>query len=164
MFVGTHELTIDSKNRLSIPYAVRSKLNPEKHGRCFYVLPGRRLGTLDLYPDLVFERGRQDTPASDRLSDEALAWLQFESSQTWLLDPDDQGRVLIPARLLKRAGLERDVVLIGVRDHMELWSKAAFEKFELERWTEYPAQRARAAEEIAKMRDAAAAQAARDAN
>ncbi|MFO0839679.1 MAG: hypothetical protein U1D55_14275 [Phycisphaerae bacterium] len=164
MFVGTYELTIDAKNRISIPFAVRTKLSPERQGRSFYVAPGRRLGTLALYPDLQFEKSREPLVDTDRLSDEGLAQQQFEYSQAWLLDPDDQGRVLIPARLMKRTGIEREVVMIGVRDHLELWSKAEFEKFEDAGWKNYPAQRARTAEELKIARDQAPTGAAGGAN
>lgn len=144
---GTYELTIDIKNRLSIPFAIRRKLNEERDGHAFYAVPGRRKGTLALYPEKYYERLRADLPADDSLSDEAYAYRQFEYSQSALLDPDGQGRVLIPERLLKKAGLDKDVVLIAVRDHLELWRRADFEAFEGGMWPEYPQQRAKAVAE-----------------
>ncbi len=145
---GTHELSIDSKNRLSIPFAIRRKLSEENDGQSFYAVPGRRPGTLALYPEKYYERLRANLPADDQLSEEAYAWRQFEYSQSALLEPDAQGRVLIPERLLKRLGLEKDVVLIAVRDHLELWRKADFEAFEAEMWSQYPQARARAMDEM----------------
>jgi MraZ protein len=141
---GTHELTIDNKNRLSIPFAIRRKLNEERDGHAFYVMPGRRKGTLALYPEKYYEQLRGEVPGDDSLSDEAYAYRQFEYSQSALLDPDSQGRVLIPERLLKKAGLDKDVVLIAVRDHLELWRQADFEAFEGGMWPDYPQQRAKA--------------------
>jgi MraZ protein len=147
-FTAAHDLVVDAKNRVSVPYAVRAKLDPERDGRAFYVLPGRRKGTLALYPDRYFERLCADVPPDGLLSDETYEWRQFEYSQTVLVDPDTQGRVLIPERLLKRAGLGREVVLAGVRDHLELWSRAEFQAFESEKWPRYPEVRAKAKQEI----------------
>ncbi|MBU0637619.1 MAG: hypothetical protein KKB50_02045 [Planctomycetes bacterium] len=147
-FVGMFELSIDTKNRLSIPYAIRCKLNPDTDGRAFYIVPGRRSGTLAIYPERYFEGLRANTPAADALSDETFEWRQFEYSQSALLDPDTQGRILIPERLLKRAGIERDATLIGVQDHLELWSRQEYHAFQDQRWPNYPQQRAKAMQEL----------------
>lgn len=144
---GTHELTIDAKNRLSVPFAIRRKLSEEFDGHALYVLPGRRSGTLALYPEKHFERLRRNDPADDRLSEDAYEFRQFEYSQCALLEPDGQGRVLLPERLLKRAGIDKDVVLIGVRDHLELWRREQFEQFEQAMWPEYLGRRSRAVQE-----------------
>jgi MraZ protein len=147
-FVGMFELTVDSKNRLSIPYSIRSKLNPDEDGRSFYVLPGHTPQTLVVYPDRYFERLRGSPPPLEDLSTDACEWRQFEFSQGALLDPDNQGRILIPERLLKRAGIGREVTLIGVQDHMELWGREQYEAFQDRTWPNYPQQRAKAAKEL----------------
>ena len=41
---------------------------------------------------------------------------------------DKQGRVLVPTPLRKSANLEKDVVLVGVQDHVEIWDKALWEE------------------------------------
>lgn len=163
-FAGTHELTIDGKNRLSIPFAIRRKLSEDRDGHSFYLVPGRRPGTLALYAEKYYERVRADLPGDDSLSDEAYAYRQFEYSQSALLGPDGQGRVLIPERILKRAGLGKDVVLIAVRDHLEIWRREDFEAFEGEMWPAYPQQRANAVQEmktLAATQDAAGSPASR---
>ncbi len=148
LLVGTHELVIDNKGRISVPYAIRAKLNPDVDGKSFYVLPGKRQGTLAIYADKYFEKLTVYAAPAGPLSDETFEWRQFEGSQTVLLDPDAQGRILIPERLLKRAGIGRAAVLIGVQDHMELWSPKEFAEFEEASWPDYPVRRARAAKEL----------------
>jgi len=145
---GTYELTIDAKNRLSIPFAIRRKLSEERDGHALYAVPGRRPGTLTLYPEKYYEALRANQAPDDSLSDDAYAFRQFEYSQSALLDPDDQGRVLLPQRLLQRVGLAKDVVLIAVRDHLELWRREDFEAFESGMWPAYPERRAKAIEEM----------------
>ena len=141
--VGTYELTVDAKNRLSVPFNIRRKL--EEHS--FYVLPGLRKGTLALYPEGYFERLRPVPPA-ESLSSATHEWRQFEYSQCALVDPDSQGRVLLPDRLLKRAGIGKDVTLIGVQDHLELWNREDFEAFENSQWSGLAENRAQAMDEL----------------
>jgi MraZ protein len=147
-FVGTYELTIDAKSRLSIPHAIRSKMNCDTDGRSFYVVPGQRRGTLAMYPERYFEQARAQIPPPEQLSEDGHEWRQFEYSQSALLDPDNQGRILIPERLLKRAGIGREVTLIGVQDRLELWSRAEFDAFQDGKWPEYPQHRAAAMKEL----------------
>ncbi len=156
-FTGAFDLAIDAKNRVSIPYAIRAKLNSETDGRSFYVLPGQRLGTLAIYPERYFEKRRVDSVPKPDADDSVYEWRQFELSQTYLLDPDSQGRILIPDRLLKRAGIEREVTLIGVQDHLELWPRDAYSAFVDEKWPDYPAHRSAAEKELARMHAAAPA-------
>jgi len=159
-FVGTYELAIDSKNRLSIPHPIRSKLNCDSDGRSFYVGLGQRRGTLAIYPERYFEKLRAYVPPAELISDEGYAWRQFEFSQSALLDPDTQGRILIPDRLLKQAGIAKDVTLIGVQDHLELWRREDFDAFQNENWEKYPERRTRALSELREMRAAEHAAAA----
>lgn len=155
MFVGVYELAIDAKNRLSIPYLLRSKLNAETDGRSFYFLPGWQRGTLAVFPDLLFERMRKGRPPLERLSSKTIEWLTFELAQCALVDPDTQGRVLIPERLLKRVGISRQAVLTGADDHMVLWSPEAFQEFEGRMWPDYIERRDEANEELRSRADAA---------
>lgn len=144
---GTYELTIDAKNRLSIPFNIRRKLDPNRDGHSFYVLPGARKGTLALYPEVYFEQLRP-VPREETLSDDTQGWRRFEFSQCALLEPDAQGRILLPERALKKVGVGKDVVLIGVQDHLELWDRAQFEEFEKEQWARFSENRAKAMQEL----------------
>ena len=153
-FVGMYELTIDAKNRLSIPHAVRSKMNCDTDGRAFYIAPGQKRGTLAIYPERYFEQTRAQFPADEQLSQEAYEWRQFEYSQAALLDPDSQGRILIPERLLKRAGIGREVTLIGVQDRLEMWSRAEYDAFQDGKWPDYPQHRAAAMKELRELQSA----------
>ena len=151
-FVGMFELTIDNKSRLSIPHAIRSKMNCDTDGRSFYIVPGQRRGTLTIYPERYFEQTRAHIPLPERLSESGYEWRQFEYSQSALLDPDSQGRILIPSHLLKRAGIEREVTLIGVQDRLELWSRAEFDAFQDGKWPQYPQHRVAAMKELRELR------------
>jgi MraZ protein len=70
-------------------------------------------------------------PAADA---EARVFRRLVFAQTEAVDVDGSGRILLPERLGQFAGLKHEVVLIGVRDHLELWDG--------QRWQEYLAQHA----------------------
>ena len=160
---GTFELSIDSKNRLSIPYAIRRKLNEERDGHSFYIVPGRRPNTLALYPEKYYEQVRAGRPGDDVLSKETYEFRQFEYAQSALVDPDSQGRVLIPDRLLKRVGVDKDAVLIAVRDHLELWRPDDYAEFENRMWSDYAEKRSAALQEMNSLAPAEEAGAAKPA-
>ncbi len=146
--VGEYELTIDGKNRLSVPFAVREQLDGERDGHSLYVGPGRERGTLDLYPEKYYKRLRADDPPHDNLSPDTYSYIRFASSQCALLAPDAQGRVLIPDHLLKRSGIGREVVLIAVQEHLELWPREKFRQFESTAWSDYAERRIAALQEM----------------
>ena len=65
---------------------------------------------------------------------ETRVFERLHFAQTEAIDVDRSGRILIPDRLLLFAGLKQEVVMIGVRDHLELW--------DAERWQNYLTQNA----------------------
>jgi MraZ protein len=54
---------------------------------------------------------------------------------TCRVEMDKQGRILLPDKSLKRSNIQKEVTLLGVRDHLELWNRADWEarRQELER-------------------------------
>lgn len=152
MLFGTHELTIDGKNRMSIPVSVWRSLDAEKHGKDFFILPGRRPGTLHLVPDQVYQREADKVPNLNELSDDAYEYFQFIRSNTTPLSADAQGRVLLPERLLKLAGLGKEVALACVGDRMELWDRKEHAAFSKNQWASYADKRGTAHEEIRQLK------------
>lgn len=119
LLLGEHEFTIDAKQRLAIPAEIRAALKPEVHGEGLIVAPGSN-GTLWLWPEKTFE---QMASAQERSFLEDEDTMEFERemfSQSARLELDSAGRVRLPERLLKQYGLAGNVVILGVRDHLEL--------------------------------------------
>jgi MraZ protein len=125
LLTGTYPRTLDDKKRMALPKRVREQLSePER----LFVTPG---------PDqCLWVFGQQEL---ERLSDkldqapatdaEARVFRRLYFAQTETVDVDRSGRILVPERLVQFAGLQRDVVLIGVRDHLELWDAARWEQY-----------------------------------
>ena len=119
LFTGEYEHTIDAKGRLAIPSDIRGRMSREEDGEAFYLTLGGA-GTLRLYPEKAFERLAAKIEQG-LVTDEAVR--EFETLLFPLssrLEVDSAGRVRVPERMLERAGLSKEVVLLGVRDHLEI--------------------------------------------
>src|SRR6266852_5670246 len=125
LLTGTHPRTLDDKKRMALPKRVRELLQDPQ---TLFVTPGPDQ-SLWLYTQTGLEElsGKLDqTPATDA---EARVFRRLYFAQTEAVDVDRNGRILIPDRLVQFAGLKHEVVLLGVRDHLELW--------DAERWQHY---------------------------
>ena len=145
---GEHELTLDEKNRVLVPAEIRKALDPERDGRAFFLVVGQNQ-RLWFYPDVYYSQIVTKTDQELTLHEDELAFDQMHFARASRVEWDSQGRLVIPGKALRRTGLgegDRDVTLIGVRDHLELWRRSEWDAREAElarRHSEIVAQRAR---------------------
>ena len=123
MFIGTFEHTIDDKSRLTLPARFREALGDG-------VILARGIdGNAAVYPRETWKVTVEERmSALDPLSTEARQLRRFFFTGAGEADIDGSGRVLVPSWLVKHAGLERDVVVAGNYDHLELWNPTTWEK------------------------------------
>jgi len=125
VLVDEFELTLDEKNRLLTPAEVRRAILPE-HGESFYIVMGmNRIPWLyceRYYEDLVMKVPAEMIPGEDMHAFDQMVF-GMASKLTW----DKQGRIVVPDRIVRRAALGKEVTLVGVKDHLELWPRAAWE-------------------------------------
>ena len=117
MFMGEYNHTIDSKGRLIIPSKFREEL-----GESFVVTRGMD-GCLSIYSQESWTEFEQKLATLPLASKEARTFTRFFVSGATSCDLDRQGRILVPATLREFAGLEKDVVLAGMVNRVEVWSK-----------------------------------------
>ena len=123
MFIGTYEHTIDEKSRLTLPARFREALGGG------VVLARGIDGNIAVYPRETWKvTVEARMSVLDPLSREARELRRFFFSGAGDADIDGSGRVLVPAPLVRHAGLEREVVVAGNYDHLELWNPTAWEK------------------------------------
>jgi len=128
LLTGEYELTIDEKNRLSVPARVRDQIDPEEHGQGFYqVLGVNRI--LSLYPDKYYQRIALAVAPRMVAPDESLAFDRVNYALAGRVELDRQGRVLLNEKALRRVGLKEQVTLIGARDHLEIWDQQQWERY-----------------------------------
>lgn len=127
LFTGEYEHTIDAKQRLAIPSDLRGRLDPDIHGSAFYLAPGQQ-GSLWIWPERTFEQMAAATEQSLVPNEDLLEYEQLLYSQAARVDLDKTGRVRIPDRMLRMAGLQSTVVVLGVKDHLEVHDPDAWAK------------------------------------
>jgi MraZ protein len=138
MLLGTHEHTVDEKNRLTLPARFREAFADG------VVLTRGMDGCVSVYT-----RAAWDQLVSVRLieldpfTQEARQMNRFIYAGASDADLDRQGRVVLPQALIEHAGLEREVIVAGLRDHLEIWDSSAWttQMEEVERNAERVAQR-----------------------
>ena len=123
---GTYEHSIDAKGRLFIPAKLREEL-----GVTFYLAMGVD-ECLAIYPQETWNRFTEKFASLPMSQSAAMRPLFANASKCEL---DSQGRIVIPQKLRKYAGLEKDAVIIGVNDRAELWSAETWNAREEEEMT-----------------------------
>jgi MraZ protein len=119
LFTGEYKHNIDAKQRLAIPSDLRSRLDSQVHGDAFYIAPGQ-MGALWLWPERTFEAMALATEQSLVPDEEMLEYEQLLYSQAARVELDKAGRVRIPERMIRIADLGSKVVVLGVKDHLEV--------------------------------------------
>ena len=113
MFFGRYDYTIDAKGRLNFPAKFR-----EAMGESFVVL--------EWVDNCLFALPMQEVEKlADKLMDSWAVSGDLFSTACEVV-PDKQGRILLPAELRAYAGLEKDVTIIGNRNHAEIWATEAW--------------------------------------
>jgi transcriptional regulator MraZ len=118
MLLGEHDHSLDDKNRLTLPARLRDAL-----GESVVVTRGMD-GCLYAYAVAEWERLADRIRALDPLSREGRMMHRHFFSGAVKADLDKQGRMVLPASLLQAAGIEREVTVAGVYDHLEIWDRA----------------------------------------
>jgi MraZ protein len=143
MLTGEYEHTLDNKSRLFISNKLRSQVDVEEHGSCFYLILGAN-GILCLYPEKYFKQiALADAPGMVA-PDEAVAFERLSFALASRVELDRQGRLLLTERFRKRAKLSNNLTLVGIRDHIEIWNTEDWDKYLTDNITQYQQQMAHA--------------------
>jgi transcriptional regulator MraZ len=125
LLVGEFEITLDAKNRIAVPARLRSAFEEgvyvtQENERC--------LGGYS--PEEFQRRLQEDVEASKAGSaDRRNVKRRLAASAVYFPEMDKQGRVTLPAKHLEYAGISKDVSVIGVADHVEIWDRVAWTEF-----------------------------------
>ena len=122
MFMGEYNHTIDAKGRLIIPAKFRELLGEE------FVLTKGLDGCLSVYPMDEWKAFEEKLRALPLTSKEARTFSRFFVAGATMCELDKQGRILVPHALREFAGLEKEVVITGNLNKVEIWSR--------EKWSE----------------------------
>ncbi len=127
MFYGEHEHTIDKKGRLIIPSKFRDSFK-EYDIEKLYITRGLDK-CLFMFTENEWKTQESKFKAMSFTKPEARKFNRLYFSGAAQIECDKQGRILIPKYLKDYAAIKRDVVIIGVSNRIEVWSKDS--------WSEY---------------------------
>ena len=117
MFSGEYNHTIDTKGRLIVPSKFREQLGNE-----FMITKGLD-GCLFVYSMEEWENIEKSFREKPLTSKDARKFMRFFFAGACSCEVDKQGRILIPTNLREYAGIDKDVVSVGVLSRVEIWSK-----------------------------------------
>lgn len=127
LFLGTFENRIDSKGRVLVPAAFRQPLSQDgQPGLVCYpdinqtALEGVSLRTLNDSFNALREQYEMYSPEYEAV----MSILSGAANLSW----DSGGRVQLPERLLKKAGIRSDVVFVGLGDRFRIWDPNLYQK------------------------------------
>ncbi len=131
MFLGTHTPKLDDKGRLILPAKFRDELSDglvitRFQERCLAIWP--RAAFVE-----VAETVRNASSSQQRVRDYQRMLASGASDET----PDKQGRIVIPQHLRSYAGLDKDCVVVGAINRVEVWDAAAWEQYSAEKESAY---------------------------
>ncbi len=125
MFRGRFHYTIDTKGRLAIPSKFREILTTQFDERLIVTHFDECLWA---YPVPAWQNLEKKIAELPQFLEEVKALQRVFISAACECALDKQGRILVPASLKDYAGLENDVVLVGMTQRIEIWSKERWEK------------------------------------
>jgi MraZ protein len=122
---GRSHIKIDPKGRLSLPATFRSYFTNSKS---VFITNGVFQGQpfLDLYAKADWNSLERTVAGWPTMKPEVQVFQRFYLSSAEACSIDGQGRILIPQHLREHAGLEEDVVLVGMGRKIEIWSEKAW--------------------------------------
>ena len=139
LLTGTFLRAVDDKQRIALPKPIRGAL-PTIGGTVLFVAPGTD-GSLSLFTEEAFGKLAARLAESSPAARDVRDYTRLFYARAARVELDGQGRMRVPQELADLIGLGKEVVLLGVGEHLELWDK--------ERWDSYLASKQDSYDEIA---------------
>ncbi|MFA9289025.1 MAG: division/cell wall cluster transcriptional repressor MraZ [Weeksellaceae bacterium] len=125
VFYGEHEGSLTSGGRIALPKRIRETLK-----KSTFVLT-KGFGTcLSGYAQEDWEQRAEELLSVSLLERDQIDKRRVLFSSTVYLEVDAQGRAVVPKNLRDYGALSKDVVIIGVGDHFEIWDKKRWEDYQ----------------------------------
>jgi MraZ protein len=137
MYYGESYTVLDTKKRLVIPAALRRIMEQEDH-RIWYITRGYD-HSLFMFREEDWKTMLEKLPKAS-LDPQLLSFRRFFLGASIMVEPDAQWRIALSDGLKDYARLDRECVILGVEDHLEIWSKTVWADFSLQNMGDYKAQ------------------------
>lgn len=147
MFFGETAINLDAKGRLAIPIRYRDTLAEQCGNRMVLTYSAFDSGSLWLQSEQTWERVRDDVMALPNFNASHRSLQRRLVGSATAVEPDGNGRILLPPSLRQVAGLEKRVIMLGMGSRFEIWDEDTLN--------------AKRAEEVANLDEQASAEMAR---
>lgn len=121
-FMGTYQNNVDPKGRVSIPVKYRDAL-----GERFFVTKGFD-SCIDIYTVDEWEKFAEKLHKLSVTKRDMRDFVRFIFGNATEVELDKQGRILLPSMLRETVGIEKEVIVMGVGNKVEIWDKAKWEE------------------------------------
>ena len=124
MFMGQYLHNLDEKGRIIIPTKIREQLTPT------VVVTIGFDKCIALYSMEGWEKFQNSLLTLPANSQDARKHVRLIVGSASALEFDKQGRINLPSNLLNHAGASKECVVVGVLDHVEIWSKDVWDSYQ----------------------------------
>jgi len=124
-FKGTFKHTVDQKGRINLPARFRGSPGAIES----YVVTRGLNSCLYIFPISEWEKVEEKLRSLTQTDPNALYYLRSTLANAADVQLDKQGRITVPANLLSLAKLDKEVLIIGALDRMEIWNPGTFDKY-----------------------------------
>ena len=126
LFSGNYKYSLDEKNRLIVPARFREVLNAEGVDKLYIV---KADSYLYVFPFPVFLELYENLKSWDFTKESNQNYVRLFFSEAFDVVPDKQGRIGLRKELCEEVGINREVLIVGVLNRMEIWSPDKWKEF-----------------------------------
>jgi MraZ protein len=123
MFIGEYKHNLDTKGRIIIP----SKFRDELHAT--FILARGLDSCLTIYSLKQWEKLFEEVNKLPTTKKAARQYVRMLTSTATECSLDNQGRIIIPSFLAKPVNINKECVVIGANDHIEIWDKDTWDAY-----------------------------------
>lgn len=126
-FLGEYEATVDAKGRFLLPAAIKKKLPEDSPGH--FVINRGFEKCLTLYPLMNWQPIFEGMSKLNDFDPKVREFRRYFFNGATELELDSAGRLLIPPNLREHASIDKDIVLVGSVQKIEIWDKNKYKEF-----------------------------------
>ena len=128
-FTSEYESKLDAKGRIVLPSRIKAQL-PEGGGHELVIRRGFEQ-CLILYPMVEFKKVFSKISGLSEFNEEYRKLQRNFFSGTVTVELDNNGRFLIPKNMLTYSAIDKDVILVGMGNKVEIWNPSIYEKYQI---------------------------------
>jgi MraZ protein len=132
MFRGINSATLDAKGRMALPARLRETFAAVASGKLVVTIDAKDR-CLMMYPLPAWEEVQQRLASLPNMNPRSRTLQRLLMGHATDLEPDGNGRVLLPQKLRDHAQLDKKLVLVGLGNKVEIWGEAQWES-RMEQW------------------------------